>query len=181
MLSSIRLPFLRTKSGGAGQPSIPSLSARIPATVTLGISTNTRLLGLAIINQGCLVDYSIHLHKSSWSPSKADKIITSLEPCVRRYCIKNIVLSIPHVHYQTKEFKTLISGIKKHFETKDLTVYTEPPETVYSFCPPEQKKTKKAMMKSLANRFPELGYSYLKELRNKKRYYIKLFEAVAVA
>lgn len=163
------------------QLSIPSLSTRVPAMATLGISTNTRLLGLAIINQGCLVDYSIHLHKSSWSPSKADRIITSLEPCVGRYCIKNVVLSIPHVHHQTKEFKDLICHIKKHFKAKDLPVYSEPSETLYSFCPPEQKKTKKAMMKSLAKRFPELGYCYLKELRNKKKYYIKLFEAVAVA
>ena len=47
--------------------------------VTLGISTNTRLLGLAIINRGVLLDYSIHLHKSPWSPSKANLIVTKLD------------------------------------------------------------------------------------------------------
>lgn len=148
---------------------------------TLGISTNTRLLGLAIINRDSLVDYSIHLHKSSWSPSKANKIITSLEPCARRYCIKSVVLSIPYEHHQTKPWKYLKSRIRKHFKSKGIPVYTETPETLYSFCPQEQKKTKKALMESLAERFPELSYCYYKELRNKSKYYIKLFEAVAVA
>jgi RNase H-fold protein (predicted Holliday junction resolvase) len=148
---------------------------------TLGISTNTRLLGLAIINRDRLVDYSIHLHKSSWSPSKADKIITTLEPCARRYCIKKVVLSIPYEYHQTKASKYLISRIRKHFEAKGVSVHSETPETLYSFCPPGQKKTKKALMKSLAERFPELSYFYFKEMRNKNKYYIKLFEAIAVA
>lgn len=149
--------------------------------VTLGISTNTRLLGLAIIKQGSLLDYSIRLHKSSWSPSKVTEIITSLEPCVRQYCIKRVVLSIPHEYHQTKEFKHLISCIKEYFEAKGITVYSESPEALYSLCPPEQKKTKKALMKSITEQFPQLTYCYQKEMRNKNKYYIKLFEAVAVA
>ena len=108
---------------------------------TLGISTNTRLLGLAIIKEGCLVDYSIHLHKSSWSASKANKIITSLEPCVRQYCINRVVLSIPHVYHQTKEFKQLISRIREYFEAKKIPVYVETPEALYELCPRSEEHT----------------------------------------
>ncbi len=147
----------------------------------LGISTNTRLLGLAIINQGRLVDYSIHLHKSAWSPSKANMIVTSLEPCVRQYCITRVVLSIPYAHYQTRGFKLLLSRILAFLKAKKVTIYTEPVEAIYSLCKPGEKKTKKALMEALANRFPELWYCYHKEVRNRKRYYIKLFEAVAAA
>lgn len=147
----------------------------------LGISTNTRLFSMAIIKRNSLVDYSIHLHKSSWSPSKVDKIVTSLEPCVRRYSIKSVVLSIPYAHHQTKEFKHLISCIRRYFEAKEIPVYTKIPEALYSLCSPQQKKTKKEIMKTLVQRFPELRYCYQKELRNKNKYYIKLFEAVAVA
>lgn len=148
---------------------------------TLGISTNTRLLGLAIIKQGRLVEYAMHLHKSSWSASKANKIVTSLEPCVRQYCITNVVLSIPYAHHQTEAFKTLISRIKAFFATKDIPVYTEAPEALNTLCPPGQKKTKKVLMHSLTLQFPQLTYCHNKELRNKNRYYIKLFEAVGVA
>ncbi len=148
---------------------------------TLGISTNTRLLGLAIIKQGCLVDYSIHLHKSSWSPSKANMIVTSLEPCVRQYCIKRVVLSIPYAHHQTEAFKHLVLCIQQFFESKQILFTTKTSEALDTLYPPGKKKTKKGFMKALTLKFPQLSFCYHKELRNKNRYYIKLFEAVAVA
>jgi hypothetical protein len=149
--------------------------------VTLGISTNTRLLGLAIIKQDVLLDYSIHLHKSPWSPSKANEIITSLEPCVRKYCIKNVVLSMPHEYHQTEAFKYLASRIKLYFKQKNIPFHTQTQEALYCLCSPEEKKTKKAIMIALTLQFPQLTYCCQKELRNKNRYYNKVFEAVAVA
>lgn len=151
--------------------------------VTLGISTNTRLIGLAIINpENSLVDYSIHLYKSSWSPSKANMIVTScLEPCVSQYCIKKVVLSIPHAHHQTKEFKLLVTRIREYFKAKKIPVYEKEASALHCLYPPEQKKTKKALMQALTLQYPQLTLCYHKELRNKNRYYIKVFEAVAVA
>jgi hypothetical protein len=148
----------------------------------LGISTNTRLLGLAIITgQNRLAEYSIRLYKPSWSPSKANMIVTSLEPCVRQYCITSVVLSIPYVHHQTEAFTHLIYRIRDFFEAKGIPVCAETPEAFNSLYPPGEKKTKKALMKALCLQFPQLSYCYHKEMRNKKRYYSKLFEAVAVA
>ena len=151
--------------------------------VTLGISTNTRLIGLAIINHhNALEDYSIHLHKSSWSPSKANMIVTSsLEPCARQYCINQVILSRPHEYHQTERYKQLVSHIKEYFDGKKIPVYEKPASAFHSLCPPEQKKTKKALMQALTLQYPQLTLCYHKELRNKKRYYIKVFEAVAVA
>jgi hypothetical protein len=172
---------MRAKSDEAVPLSIPSLSAKTPNMVTLGISTNTRLLGLAIITQNSLVDYSIHLHKQSWNAAKAKMIISSLEPCVRRYSIKRVVLSIPYAHHQTEAFRHLIYAIREYFEAKEIPVYAETPEAFDSLYPPGQKKTKKALMHALTLRYPQLTLCYQKELRNKKKYYSKLFEAVAVA
>jgi hypothetical protein len=149
--------------------------------VTLGISTNTRLLGLAIIKENALVDYSIHLHKSSWSPSKANLILANLEPCVRQYCIKKVILSIPNVYHQTDQFRQLIYRIREYFEAKSIPIIAQTPEAFDSIYPPGQKKSKKELMKILTLRFPQLTYCYQKEMRNKNKYYIKLFEAVAMA
>jgi RNase H-fold protein (predicted Holliday junction resolvase) len=146
----------------------------------LGISTNTRLLGLAIINQGRLVDYSIHLFKSPWSASKANKIVTSLEPCVRQYCIKNVVLSIPHEYHQNSAIKNLLSRIRRYVSSKGIALSQKTPETLHSLYPTQYKKTKKRLMHELTLLYPQLTYCYLKEMQNKKRYYHKLFEAVAV-
>ena len=147
----------------------------------LGISTNTRLLGLAIITEDGLADYSIRLYKTSWSPSKANLMITSLEPCVRQYCIKKVVLSIPPTHYQTEGFPQLIKQLTSYFTEKNIAVHTEPDHVLQNLCQHEGRKTKKAIMQSLVELFPELRLYYNKEMRNKNKYYVKLFEAVGMA
>jgi hypothetical protein len=149
--------------------------------MVLGISTNTRLVSIALISQNSLIEHSITLHKSSWSPVKRDLIIASLEPCVRQYCIKRVFLSIPHVHHQTPAYKELSKAITHFFQSRQVPVYTKTPKAFAAFCPERKKKRTKEMMKSLVQRFPELEPYYRKELRNKKRYYFKLFEAVAMA
>lgn len=108
-------------------------------------------------------------------------ITTSLEPCVSRYCIKNVVLSIPYAHHQTEAFKFLVSRIREYFSAKNIPVYAYSSEAFYALCPPGQKKSKKALMQALTLMYPQLSLCYHKEMRNKKRYYIKVFEAVAVA
>ena len=147
----------------------------------LGISTNTRLLGLAIIDQGRLVDYLIRLHKSPWSASKANLIISSLEPCVRKYCIKSVALSIPPLHHQTREYHELIARMKEYFDANDIPLSFIEHPLIYSCCPEGVRKTKKHIIQTLSEQFPILRYCAEKELRNKNKYYIKLFDALAAA
>lgn len=150
--------------------------------MTLGISTNTRLLGLAIIDsENSLVDYKIHLHKASWSPGKANMIISSLEPCVRQYCIKKVVLSIPPTHHQTEGFRYLMERVKRYFRTKLIPVFERNIAEFHQLIPEGERKLKKVLMQALTLQFPQLTLCYKKELRNRKRYYMKLFEAVAGA
>jgi len=108
-------------------------------------------------------------------------IVTSLEPCVRQYCINRVVLSIPHEYHQTEAFRHLISSIKQYFEEKEIPVYTETPEVLDTLYPQGKKKTKKALMEALTVMYPQLTLCFRKELQNKNKYYIKVFEAVAVA
>jgi hypothetical protein len=147
----------------------------------LGISTNTRLVGVAIIDEGKLREYSIRLYKSSWSPAKATKIITGLKSSVSRYSVKKVVLSIPPEHHQTKEFKFLRNRIAAYFSKKGIPLIEAPPETLEALVPEDEKKVKQTLMKVLASRFPELHAYRQKELRNNHVYYIKMFEAIAVA
>ena len=147
----------------------------------LGISTNTRLVSVALISHHQLIDYFTNLHKASWSPAKADQIIASLEPCVRQYCIKSVVLSIPHAYHQTKEHKALIRALQTFFTKQHITVSTQTPAAFTPFYKEGKKKTKKVLMQEVVQLFPELHSCYTKEMRNKNKYYYKLFEAVAVA
>jgi hypothetical protein len=149
--------------------------------MVLGISTNTRLVSIALISQNSLVEHSITLHKSSWSPLKRDSIIASLEPCVRQYCIKSVVLSIPHAHHQTTAFTELREALTSFFQSHQIPLSTKTPEAFASLYPPGTKKHKEALMTTMVTRFAALKPYYHKEMRNKHRYYFKLFEAVAMA
>ncbi|MBL7737800.1 MAG: hypothetical protein JNK14_01185 [Chitinophagaceae bacterium] len=90
-------------------------------------------------------------------------------------------MSIPREYHQTKAFKILLSAIRKHFAEAGIPVLDYPTESIYLFCPPQHKKIKRVAMIGLTERHPELRYCLNKELRNKNKYYLKLFEAVAVA
>lgn len=88
---------------------------------------------------------------------------------------------MPHEYHQTREFKILIARICDYFEEQQIPVYTEKVQALYSFCPEGEKKTKKAMMKAMTQRFEELNYFYYRETRRNSNYYVKLFEAITVA
>jgi hypothetical protein len=148
---------------------------------TLGISTNTRLLGLAIITEEGLGLHKVYFHKSPWSPSKANLIISSLEPCVRQYSIKRVVLSIPPLHHQTSAFLYLLHALKVYFGTLGITTNEKCVSELYSLCLESGVRTKKEIMKAVTGHFPEMTTFYEREIRSKNRYYIKLFEAIGVA
>jgi hypothetical protein len=173
--------YHNTKSRKVEPRSTPTLSTSTEAMATLGISTNTRLVGLAIIINGELEAYKIQLHKSSWCLSKATQIITCLEACAQQYSINQVVLSIPPKHYQTNEFRYLLSQIKTFFERQGIPVFTESVQALHVFCNGHGRKTKRKVMQALSERFPELQTCYQKELRNKNKYYVKVFEAVGIA
>jgi hypothetical protein len=147
--------------------SIPFLSTKGINMATLGISTNTRLLGLAIIHQGRLLDYSIRLDKSPWSPSKATRIITSLEPCVRQYCIKKVVLSMPYHYHQTDAFKMVYKALKQYCNDQQINLQTQPAESFYSLGEEKEKRSKKAVMYAIVQQFPQLTYCFQKEMRSR--------------
>jgi len=147
----------------------------------MGISTNTRLLGMAIITKEGLAVHKVYLHKSPWSPSKANLIISSLEPCVRQYCITSVVLSIPPQHHQTRAFCELRILLREYFLERNIVLSEKPVAELYRFCSGGQRKTKAMVLQALNKKYPELTPFYQKELRNKAKYYTKLFEAVGMA
>lgn len=147
----------------------------------LGISTNTRLVSVAVLTEGRLAAYWTHLYKSSWSPEKRAMIIAGFEPCVRQYCINRVVLSIPSASHQTTALWQLVQAIEVFFKSKHIPCTTITPASFVPLCPVQHRGYKKALMKTMVQRFPELTLFYHKELRNNHKYYFKLFEAVAAA
>jgi hypothetical protein len=148
-------------------------------TAILGLSVNTRMLGLAVISGNRLVDYHIQLRKEAWTPRKRELILTSLQPWCESYSITNVALSIPYEKQISSQTKELLESLKSHFSEKKILLSSYPPKALYAFC--KEAKAKKEVMRILAGLYPELLFHYRKEVSNKNKYYVKLFEAVGVA
>jgi hypothetical protein len=149
------------------------------APVILGLSYNTRNLGLAVVKFDRLVDYSSKLHKQKWNPQKREMILTSLVTCIDAYTIQKIALSIPYPRHQTTEFTELLDVIIGLAQLKNIEVVTYTPKDLLLFIP--GSKTKDAFMKHLVFLYPELQPWYEKESKNESKYYYKMFEAIGVA
>jgi hypothetical protein len=147
----------------------------------LGLSLNTRMVGLAIISGKLLIDYHITLKKGSYDDYKREKIIASLQTWCNTYTIINIALAIPYEKQSNSKINGLLESIQAYFRERKVSITTYPPKQLHRFCEENVSKTKKGGMKGLTEIYPELIHVYNKEMRNKNKYYVKLFEAVAVA
>lgn len=146
----------------------------------LGISANSRIVGMAILDGQVLLDYKIRLFKERWSTGKVQKIINSINAYCIDYPVKTIAHIIPHRYHRTPEIKELIEAIKAYCRANNLTLKTYSADKLFSFVG-QQKAKKRALMQELSYQYPELSFVRQKELKNRKRYYNKLFEAVGAA
>ncbi len=64
---------------------------------------------------------------------------------------------------------------------RNIEVITYTPKDLHLSIPESKRKTPKAFIMKLIILFPELVPYYEKELRNKNKYYYKMFEAIGVA
>ena len=147
----------------------------------LGISANTRCIGLAIIKGSSLIDYAVKLNKEKWSETKGQKIITSLQTWYAHINIQNIILSRPYAHHQTKEMESLYKKIFQTFKKENVEVRSYTISQVLHGWKIEGKKKKKTLYEKIAMQYPEIHGIVEKDQLNTSVYYSKLFEAIAVA
>lgn len=148
--------------------------------MVLGLSANSRNVGMVILHRGEILDYKVQFYRQAWSNAKAVHIIKSLDAYRIQHPIRSIALYIPYEHYTTKETAALLKCISAHYKKKAIALTTYEAPSLNSLCETTRAK-KKSLMASLAGRYPELRHIRYKELRNKTKYYHKLFEAVGVA
>jgi hypothetical protein len=146
----------------------------------LGLSLNSRIVGMAVLDSQTLLDHGVRLFKERWSQEKLLRIVRCISLYCQDYSITSIALIQPPVHYRTPQMKELLNALKRHCRTLHLPLCCYKTEALHVFCGTERAK-KKALMQELSLRHPELTHAQQKELQNKKKYYIKLFEAVGAA
>jgi len=146
--------------------------------VILGLSVNARMLGLAVISENEIVYFDIQKRDGAWTSRKKEMILASVESRCRHYNIKNIALSIPYDNQISSQTSELLESLKKHFNKNNISFFIYSPRSLNAVY--QKQKTKKEIMRELASQHIELVYYYKMEMKNKHKYYIKLFDAVEV-
>ncbi len=147
----------------------------------LGISCSTRILALSVFYNQQLVDYAITLNKARWSENKKELFMQMINNYCLKHNITHIALIIPQLFYQTDESTELIAAITKLAAKSGILLTSYPIAEIYQIFANRANPTRASLIRRITMFYSELEVFELKELQNKNKYYIKLFEAVACA
>ncbi len=148
-------------------------------TSTLGISLGVRSLGIAVLRNGCLVDWQMKSFSDAMSQQKLHVITGTVLKIVKGYGVASVVLKLP---LALDTHPTLIA-LKRHL----LKALAARSIIVHCYTLADIKASlgvavcnKQELAAAIVTLYPELRFVYHREKGLKNRYYIKLFEAVAV-
>lgn len=142
---------------------------------------NTRKVAIAIMRGQFLERYHISLHKGIFNTEKTDRILTRLQVLTRKYTITNVAILLPYEKHSTNHIKSLLGSVETYFKNQRIPVCTYYSDALHEICEEDEPKTKKVLMESISRLYPQLHRLYQREQRNKNKYYVRLFEAVALA
>lgn len=150
-------------------------------SITLGISPGTRSMGLALIQDGELVEWSVKTYKGSWTNSKLKDILYVLKTFIEEHEVTTIGLKKPDVFRTSTALEQLISELRVLCQRSSIVLSMFSLKTLKAQYSDEKGFTKANMIKRVASQFPELYFDYNKEQKHRNSYYTKMFEAVAAA
>jgi Holliday junction resolvasome RuvABC endonuclease subunit len=147
----------------------------------IGINPGTRYLGIAVFQGPELMDWRIKVLKGKWSKEKMKKAIEIISGFIERY--EPGVLAIKKLHPSRRSLNLvqLVAKIKEFSRRKGLKVYQYSIKDVEEFFVGEDKLNKKNLVEVIVSENPALFHELQKEKAHKNPYYIRVFEAVALA
>ena len=148
--------------------------------VTIGISPGSRHIGIAVINNSELITWRVHTFKGISSSSKQAAITSTLQKLFASYKIKAVTVKIPDVFPESVFFSQVLGIINILCEQKGKKAKYYTLSHIKRHHSSNEKVTKAALIAFLTNKYPELRREYKKEQQNRTRYYVRVFEAVAV-
>lgn len=137
--------------------------------IYLGISLNSRAVGIAVVQDGSLLDWRLHTKSHV-----ADRTVTEI---VRKYGIRHVALSYRPTHGSARA-KACLERVRV---AENIVLVTYSATDLLREIARGTLKNKAALFKHLAATYPELHRSHMRYERSRYRYWDKLFEAVACA
>jgi hypothetical protein len=147
----------------------------------LGISPGTRIVGLAVLYKGELVEWKVKTFKELWSGDKRKAILQTIDRLCGYHSIEVMVIKKIDPLRSSPQLDTLVAAIIRQAERKRIRVQQYSLSDLDYDLRSGKKQTKDELAEKVAERHPEFRKEYLKERNNRREYYMKMFEAIAMA
>ena len=151
------------------------------ARALLGISPGTRIIGIAVIIKGELVEWKVKSFKNKWCNEKQAAILSIISRLIEYYDVRVISLKRIDPLKSSNQLDALVAAIEKLGVDRNIIVKR------YSLSELDYDKRsgkrdgKEKLTESIVEKHPELKKEYQKERNNRREYYTKMFEAIAMA
>lgn len=147
----------------------------------IGINPGTRYLGISVFQDSDLRDWRIKVFQEKWSVEKIKKIKNTISSLIDDYEPNVLAIKKLHPSRSSKNLKLLTAWIKESCKKKGLRILQFSIKELEDFFLSNEKLNKKNLTKKISLEYPELIHQISREKSNKNPYYIRMFEAVALA
>jgi len=151
-----------------------------PLTI-IGVNPGTRYLGVTVLQGPELRDWRVKVLKGKWSKEKIRKAIEIISDFIERYEPGVLAIKKLHPSRKSKNLALLVARIKEFSKRKGLKIYQYSIKDLEEFFIQENKLNKKNLAEEITTEHPALFHELQKEKVHKNPYYIRVFEAVALA
>jgi len=147
----------------------------------IGINPGTRYLGIAVFQGPELSDWRVKVLKGKWSKEKMKRAVEIISEFIDRYEPGVLAIKKLHPSRRSRNLAQLTAKIKEFSRRKGLKVFQYSIKDVEEFFIQEDKLNKKNLAEAIVHENPALFHELQKEKEHKNSYYIRAFEAVALA
>ena len=146
----------------------------------LVVNPGTRYMGMAVFHGPELMDWRVKVISGKWSKEKPQKILALVRTFMEQY--KPDILAIKKLHRSrsSANLNRLARRIKQDCTRNGLRVCQCTIRELEAFLLGEGRNSKGKLAQVLATEYPFLLPEFQKERENKKPYYFRMFEAVAL-
>lgn len=147
----------------------------------IGINPGTRYLGVAILYDFDLRDWRIKVFQEKWSKEKMEKLKTIVCSFIDQYQPNVLAIKKLHPSRSSKNLKCLVARIKELSKRKGLRIHQYSIKELEKNFIADGRANKRNLARLMTNEYQELIHEFNHEKKNRNPYYIRMFEAVALA
>lgn len=147
----------------------------------IGINPGTRYLGVAVFDGPELMDWRIKVLKGRWSEGKMKRTVGIISEFIELYEPSVLAIKKLHPSRRSQNLTRLAARIKQFSRRKGLKVRQYSIKEIERFFIEGRRLNKRNLIEAIVKLYPVIHHDLKKERSHKNMYYIRAFEAVALA